>query len=253
MHALLAPALVCGVILLACDRQPASGAQDGALPSSLRPAPNSESWANERRELVVRRAKEQAPARIVFVGDSITQGFEEKNGAAAWQQHMAPLDAVNLGCTGDRTEHVLWRLQQAPLTRLQPEQIVLLIGTNNLGHRTSNAQETLAGVLEVVRTLRAQCPNAILHLHEVFPRDERFSPMRGDVLQVNQALRAFVREENAKAGTAAKLRLHAFGDAFVQPDGSIDKATMPDFLHLSATSYESWAKALAAALRADTK
>lgn len=253
MHALLAPAFACGLSLFAAARAQTPAAPDAALPSSLRPAPNDASWANERRELVVKRAKESSPARIVFVGDSITQGFDEKAGAAAWQQHFAPLGALNLGCSGDRTEHVLWRLQQAPLARLQPEQIVLLIGTNNLGHRTSTAHETLLGVLEVVRTLRTQCPNAILHLHEIFPRDERFSPMRGDVLQVNQALRAFVRDENTKAGGDAKLRLHAIGDAFVQPDGSIAKAAMPDFLHLSPASYETWAKTLAAALRAGAK
>jgi lysophospholipase L1-like esterase len=241
------------VFLLAGGRAQAPAAQAQTSPSSLRPAPNDASWANDRRELVVKRAQESGPARIVFVGDSITQGLEDKAGAAAWRQHLAPLGALNLGCTGDRTEHVLWRLQQAPIARLQPEQIVLLIGTNNLGHRSSTAQETLAGVLEVVRTLRAQCPNAILHLHEVFPRGERFSPMRGDVLQVNQALRAFVREQNAAAGGAAKLRLHAFGDLFVQPDGSIAKAAMPDFLHLSAASYETWAKGLAEALRTGAK
>ncbi len=220
-----------------------------ALPSSLRPGPNAESWAKDRTELCVRRAKEEAPARVVFVGDSITQGFEEDAGQAAWTKYIAPLGALDLGVSGDRTEHVLWRLQQAPLTRLQPEHIVLLIGTNNLGHRTSNAQETLQGVVEVIRTLRTQCPKAMLHVHEIFSRDERFSPMRGDVLQVNQALRAFVREENAKAGEAKKLVLHAFGDAFVQADGSIAKATMPDFLHLSPASYEYWAKELAAVLR----
>ena len=73
--------------------------------------------------------------------------------------------------------------------------------------------------------------------------------MRGDVLQVNQALRAFVRDENGKEQPGAKqLALHAFGDAFVQPDGSIPKTAMPDALHLSAASYETWAMALAAVL-----
>jgi lysophospholipase L1-like esterase len=248
MNAHLVPFFAVCVSLCAASRDELRTQDPKSLPSSLRPCPNAERWANERRELVLQRAREAPPARVVFVGDSITQGFEDR-GKQAWQSDLVPLGVVNLGCTGDRTEHVLWRLQQAPITRLQPEHVVLLLGTNNLGHGTSTAAETLLGIVEVVRTLRSQCRDAVLHLHEIFPRDERFSAMRGDVLQVNQALRAFVRAENARADAAAKLVLHAFGDAFVQPDGTILKATMPDFLHLSPASYEYWAKALAAVLR----
>jgi len=224
--------------------------QDPApLPSSLRPQPNAESWADARRELVLQRAREAAPTRVVFVGDSITQGFDDR-GTAAWREHFAPLGALNLGCTGDRTEHVSWRLQQAPLTRLQPAHVVLLLGTNNLGHGTSTPAETLAGLVAVIGLLRQQCPDAVLHVHEIFPREREFAPRRGDVLQVNQALRAFVRAEHAREpARAARLVLHAIGDAFVGADGRIDEAVMPDALHLSAASYAVWAAALAPALR----
>ncbi len=47
---------------------------------------------------------------LVFVGDSITDGWRG-GGKAIWQKDFAPLKALNLGIGGDRTEHVLWRLQ----------------------------------------------------------------------------------------------------------------------------------------------
>lgn len=220
------------------------------MPVALVPIPNGrDGKPNERTEVVLERARTAAPARVVFVGDSITQGFEGA-GKAAWAKHVEPLGAINLGSSGDRTEHVLWRLQQASLERLQPEHIVLMLGTNNLGHGSSTAAETLAGLVQVVRLLRTQCPAATIHVLEIFPRGEHFSAMRGDVLQVNQALRAFVRTEAAPGGpSAGKLQIHAIGDAFVEPDGAITKATMPDALHLSAASYEIWAQALAVLLQ----
>jgi hypothetical protein len=76
--------------------------------------------------------------------------------------------------------------------------------------------------------------------------------MRGDICQINQALRAFVAAENAKstaAGTRARFASHAIGDLFLRPDGTISKEVMPDFLHLTPAAYETWAQAVVAAIK----
>ncbi|MGA1518297.1 MAG: GDSL-type esterase/lipase family protein [Phycisphaerales bacterium] len=220
-----------------------SPAQDGAPegPTSTTPAPREQAGSIARQDECIRRVRESGPTRVLFVGDSITQSWEGP-GRQVWAEKIAPLGALNLGNSGDRTEHVLWRLEQAPLTRLAPEHIVLLIGTNNLGHGTSNAAETLAGIVEVARTLAAQCPEATIHILEILPRGERFNAMRGDILQINQALRAFVAAENA--GGRARFDTHALGDRFVNPDGSIPRELMPDFLHLTPSGYGIWADAI---------
>lgn len=217
-------------------------AQDGARkPSSLVPAARTDEWAIAREKELIRRAKEEKPAKLVFVGDSITQSWEDP-GKAAWEKHIAPLGAINLGNSGDRTENVLYRLAQAPLTRLEPEHVFLLIGTNNLGHGTSNAAETLAGVQAVADTLAAQCPKATIHIIETFPRGEAFNAMRGDILQINQAMRAWVAQRGAR------FAIHAIGDAFLSPDGTISKDLMPDFLHLTPKAYDMWAQAVVRAV-----
>ena len=236
-------ALLVACVALACGGAGFSPAQDSGKPTSLVPAPRTDEWAIKRQDELLRRARESKPVHVVFVGDSITQSWEDP-GKSAWEKHIAPLGALNLGNSGDRTEHVLWRLAQAPLTRLEPKHVVLLIGTNNLGHGTSNGQDTLAGVQAVASTLAEQCPRATIHVLEIFPRGERFNAMRGDICQINQALRAWVAADAEKNGRTSRLRLHAIGDAFLGADGSIPKEIMPDFLHLTPKGYEMWAEAI---------
>jgi lysophospholipase L1-like esterase len=207
------------------------------------PVPRTDQGILARQTLCLQRAKEAGPTDVVFVGDSITQGWEE-DGKAAWERHFTGFTTMNLGVSGDRTEHVLWRLQEAPLTKAQPKVVVLLIGTNNLGHGSSTAAQTLDGVLAVLRLLRAQAPQAMLLVCETFPRGERINAMRGDILQVNQAVRGQLD---------AKSKALAIGDRWVQKDGTIAKADMPDFLHLSARAYDQWAQALLPEIRAALK
>jgi lysophospholipase L1-like esterase len=217
--------------------------QESTPPTSVVAAPRTDEWAIKREAECIKRAKESAPVHVVFVGDSITQGWED-GGKDAWTKHIAPLGALNLGNSGDRTENVLHRLAQAPLTRLKAKHVVLLIGTNNLGHGTSNAAETLAGMRKVAETLHAQCEGATIHILEIFPRGERFNAMRGDICQINQALRAFVRDDADRNGGKTRYRIDALGDGFLNADGSISKDIMPDALHLSPKGYQMWAEGI---------
>ncbi|MFY9345186.1 MAG: GDSL-type esterase/lipase family protein [Planctomycetota bacterium] len=229
----------------------ALSAQDSGAPPAPATPPNpaitpvarTDAGILPRQDQVLQRAREAPPAALVFVGDSITQGWES-SGKESWERHFVPLGAVNLGVSGDRTEHVLWRLQQAPITRLAPKVIVLLIGTNNLGHGATNAEQTLAGVLAVIALLRAQAPDARILVNEILPRGERINAMRGDILQVNQAVRGQVD---------ANTRCLPVGDRWVRGDGTIGKDVMPDFLHLTKAAYEQWAQALLPEIQAALK
>lgn len=209
-------------------------------PVSVVPVPRTDEGILSRQTEVLRRARETASAKVVFVGDSITQGWEGE-GARVWKESLEPLGALDLGVSGDRTEHVLWRLAQAPLTRLHPRAIVLMIGTNNLGHGASDAAQTLLGVQRVVAVLREQCPEARILVLDIFPRGERFNPMRGDIAQINQVL--------ARLDDGQKLRCLRVGDRFVEDDGSIRREIMPDFVHLTEAGYRIWADAILPHLR----
>jgi len=220
--------------LLSPFQVPPAAKAPPAEPVSVVPAPRTDGGA-ERQAEVLRRVREARSANVVFLGDSITQGFED-GGAQVWKERIAPLGALQIGVSGDRTEHVLWRLAEAPLTPLDPRAIVLMIGTNNLGHGSSNAEQTLLGIRRVVAVLREQCPQASILLVDVFPRGERMNPMRGDIAQINQCL--------ARLDDGAHVRFVRVGDRFVEDDGSIRKETMPDFLHLSEAGYRTWGDAI---------
>jgi lysophospholipase L1-like esterase len=229
-----------------------AAAQDAATaPSSITPVPRDNAGAIARQDECIRRVRESEPTRVLFVGDSITQSWEGP-GREVWKESIAPLGALNLGNSGDRTEHVLWRLKEAPLTRLAPEHVVLLIGTNNLGHGTSTAAETFDGIRAVIMMLQAQCPEATIHIIETFPRGEAMNPMRGDICQINQALGRWVAASNDRfeeSGKGRPLVVHDFGDAFVIEDGRIPRDLMPDFLHLTPKAYEIWAEAIVPAIK----
>jgi lysophospholipase L1-like esterase len=189
--------------------------------------------AGGRQDEVLRRVREaNAPVRVVFLGDSITQGWEDA-GAAAWERDFAPLGALQIGVGGDRTEHVLWRLEKAPLTTLDPRVIVLMIGTNNASTGRDSGELIVRAVRAVVDTLLTQCPRARVIVLDLPPRGQRMNPLRGLVLQVNQAL--------SQVPWNDRVSFLRVGDEFVRGDGSLDEAAMPDFLHFSPAGYERWA------------
>ena len=229
-HARIAAAL--------CAALAAARAGQDPLPATV-PQPRADAWGAARHAEVLALARTCDPRTIVFIGDSITQGWEQE-GRDVWAERIAPIGAVNLGVSGDRTEHVLWRLREAPIGRLEPKLVVIMIGTNNVGHGRDGAAGTLAGVRAVVECLRSQVPGAAVILCAILPRGEQMNPMRGELLQVNQALSRAYPDE----GPSACVRFVDCGDRFIAPDGSIPASLMPDGLHLSAAGYAAWADAL---------
>ena len=228
--AALGAALMCAALAAALS------AEDPPL--STVPQPRADEGGAARQAALLERVRTAAPSPVVFIGDSITEGWEH-DGSALWAARFAPRGALNLGSSGDRTEHVLWRLREAPLGRLDPKAVVIMIGTNNVGHGRDDAARTLAGVRAVVDLVRSQVPKATVILFGIFPRGAQMNPMRGELLQVNQAL------ARTYASDAERVRVVDIGARFIESDGSIPKSLMPDALHLSAAGYAVWADALA--------
>jgi lysophospholipase L1-like esterase len=203
--------------------------------TAIIPVPREERGM-KRTLQVLQRAKDQ-PGKydIAFIGDSITQLWEAA-GTNVWKQFYGRRKCLNLGVRGDRTQHLLWRLEQGQLDGLKPRVAVLLIGTNNSGDDRNTAPEILAGVQAVVAQIRTRLPKTKILLLGIFPRGETFREQRGVLLQVNQAL--------AKLDDGQMIRFLDFGSQLIESDGSIPKAIMPDALHLSERGYQIWAQAM---------
>jgi beta-glucosidase len=214
-----------------CAANTKHGAQEAAAaPAAITPV-SREGVALVRQDEVLRRARTGA-AEVVFIGDSITQGWE--GAPEAWKSLVGERAALNLGVGGDRTEHVLWRLEQAPLTRLSPRAVVLMIGTNNAGR--DRGEDILAGIRAVAALIAQQCPSAQVIVLDIPPRGAGMNDARGKVAQVNQAL--------SRGGWPERVRFVRVGDQFVRPDGSIDPEIMPDALHFSPAGYAMWAASI---------
>ena len=201
-------------------------------------------WAAQRHAQLNERVKQQGgSADVVFVGDSITQGWEGA-GAQVWEEQIAPLHAINLGIGGDRTEHVLWRFDNGNLEGLSPQVAVVMIGTNNFGQANSDSEdEVLDGIVAVVDVLQARLPCTHVLLLDIFPRGETFNNRRGSILQVNQALQGLYEHDE-------RVTFLEIGHRFVEDDGSIDPKIMPDYLHLSEEGYRRWANSIMPAINA---
>jgi hypothetical protein len=91
-------------------------------------------WMKRHNENIAKIKKN--PPQVVFVGDSITH-FWESHGKKTWQDvfEKEPYSAISLGYSGDRTEHVIWRIVEGgELDGYSAKAVVLMIGTNNTGH-----------------------------------------------------------------------------------------------------------------------
>jgi beta-glucosidase len=103
------------------------------------------------------------------IGDSITQGWADEGGRI-WDAYYGRRRAVNLGFNGDRTEHVLWRLDHGEVEGIAPKLAVVMIGTNNTGVRHDPPEETAAGIQAILAILRTRLPGTKILLLDVFPR-----------------------------------------------------------------------------------
>lgn len=212
-----------------------------AAHSADEPTPRTDEGWVKRQELLNQRAAEAGgKAQVIFIGDSITQGWEGA-GREVWEKHYAPLHAVNLGIGGDRTQHVLWRLQNGNLKGLKPKAAVIMIGTNNSNGEDNTVEQIADGVTAIVKHLRQTVPETKILLLGIFPRNENPSPQRGKLAQVNQILQ--------KLDDQQSVFYLDIGHRFLDARGLIPRALMPDFLHLSPAGYAAWAEAIEPLLR----
>jgi beta-glucosidase len=174
---------------------------------------------------------EKGDVDLLFLGDSITQGW---NNNKVWQRHYGPRKAANYGIGGDRTQHVLWRIQNGEIDGISPKLIVLMIGTNNAG--SDSAEDIAAGIKAIVKTLREKLPETKILLLGVFPRGEKPNPLREKLDRVNATV--------SKLDDKPYVTYLDIGKSFLEPDGTLSRTIMPDFLHLSGRGYRIWADAI---------
>ena len=195
-----------------------------------------EKWWRERNSKKVAQAK-VGGVDLVFIGDSITQGWEQ-NGKNVWDQYYAARNPINLGFGGDRTEHVIFRLQDGNnLAKNEPKVAVVMIGTNNTGHSMQDSAEVAGGVERILELLKEKTPATKVLLLGVFPRGrEALDEKRLNNIAINQRIRRF-HDGN-------RVHYVDIGSVFLEDDETLPAHIMPDALHLSPEGYKRWAEAI---------
>ena len=187
-------------------------------------------------EKFVSIAKE-GKAQLVFLGDSITAGWAG-GGKDVWPKAFGAYTPANFGIGGDRTQHVLWRIQNGELDGIKPKAFVIMIGTNNVG---GDSPESIAkGVTAIVETVRTKQPQSKILLLAVFPRGDKPTGKLGAANEKLKQVNAII----AKLDDSKNIFFLDIGPKFPQPEGALTKEIMPDFLHLSAAGYQIWADAI---------
>ncbi|CAG2111127.1 unnamed protein product [Medioppia subpectinata] len=191
------------------------------------PQPRDAGWLQHHERFVNQTLAHMKEEQIVFVGDSITEGWGG-NGKAVWAKYYTPRHTFNYGIGGDRTEHVIYRIQHKEFDGLKPKVTILMIGTNNAA---SNTVEDIAhGVEETVKELLVKMPETKLILLGVFPRAE---PLGAKVKQVNTIIKKLNNDKNV-------FWLDMWS-AYESADGhQKTELYVSDKLHLNEKGYEVW-------------
>lgn len=253
-------------VLVAMGVSPVSPAmaQTAAAFNSTRPAERIEYWQRRLDEIRARmeRPDSLADVRLLFLGDSITDFWTMGDnpwfpgavgGRSVWDETFGGRDpsrlGLNLGISGDRTEHVLYRIQPrsegglGELDRpdLNPDAVVLMIGINNSWDAETPAVDSVvAGVRAVVAAVHARKPDALIVLQSLLPTQEA-ERNAGVVVPVNAALAGFALEPD-QAGHVRYLDLYP---AFLGPDGRQNRALFMDGVHPNEAGYRAWRDRLA--------
>jgi lysophospholipase L1-like esterase len=173
----------------------------------------------------------QGDIDLVFLGDSITDRWP-RVGEWSWLK-LAPYKPANFGIEADCTEHLLWRLEHGELDAISPKVVVLLIGGNNVFYFADETPEwTARGIDKIVTVIQKRSPASKVLLLGIFPRDEKDSRVRRTITAVNREIQ--------RLDDGAHVRFVDIGAQFLDGDGNIPAAIMPDKVHLSAKGYAIW-------------
>ncbi len=176
----------------------------------------------------------------VFMGDSITHAWESK-GKAVFENYFGDQAVLNIATSGDRTENTIWVIDNVNWEKVNARLAMLMIGTNNTGHRPEDKEtpeDTFEGIKVILEKMKEKTPDTKILLLAIFPRgatDEDPRRVRND--KVNALIASLADNE--------RVFFMDINNKLLEPDGkTLSKEIMPDLLHPNAQGYEIWAEAV---------
>jgi lysophospholipase L1-like esterase len=182
-----------------------------------------------RRQAEFAKAAPNDHGAVVFLGDSITQGWK------SLAQDFSDLKVANRGISGDTTRGVLYRLDDDVLS-LEPKAVVILIGTNDVGAGADPA-DIAYNINLMLKQMRKKYPHMPIIVCEVMPSSEKQHRPAATIEALNKLISKEVRGHSHEY-------LCDTWSMFAQPDGDAPQAIFHDLLHPNADGYAKWTAAL---------
>jgi len=172
---------------------------------------------------------------LLMVGDSITHNWENA-GRPIWDNFYADRNALQIGFSGDKTENVIWRLQNGEIDGITPKVAVVMIGTNNT-KQMRPAKATAAGIERVVDEILLRTPDTKVLLLGIFPRG-------ADPTDEKRKRNEEINELIQKLEDERRIWYLDIGDRFLDEEGILHKSIAKDLLHPSEEGYRIWAETM---------
>lgn len=183
-------------------------------------------WSN-RHKHILEKVKTSDP-QLILIGNSITHNLDKPDRKIFWDNYLNELDAVNMGISGDRTENVIWRLQNGLLEGINPKVATLLIGTNNSDgnhYLVINTPEEIAeGIWKICSIIREKLPDTEIVLLGILPYG--YKPNHKD--EIDKACNKIISHFPEKD---SKIHYFDLGHLFLTEEGKVNRKLMPDYLH----------------------
>jgi lysophospholipase L1-like esterase len=210
-------------------------AQSNSLAGACVPATrdNPKNWMSRHEKFVAQASR--GDIDILFLGDSITDNWRSK-GSNVWNEYYAPRHAANFGIGGDRTQHVLWRIENGELDGMHPKVTVLMIGTNN--SKSDSAADIARAIGMILDVIHSKISDTKILLLAIFPRNKP-----ADTPEMLQTIHD-VNEKIAGYDNGGTVRFLDIDAKFLGPDGKVPADIMADFLHPTEKGYKIWVAAM---------
>jgi beta-glucosidase len=165
---------------------------------------------------------------LILVGNSIFHTLDEEDRKIVWEKYLSRYQTVNMGISGDRTENVIWRLQNGALDGINPKLAIILIGTNNTDGNhylnISTPEELEKGIWKICEIIREKLPATKILLLGILPYG--YKPNHRD--EINKETNSLIAEF---PGRDSFILYRDIRNLYLDKDGQVNKDLMPDFLH----------------------
>lgn len=172
------------------------------------------------------------PGKIVFLGNSITEGGN-------WKRLLKDSTIINRGISGDNTFGMLARIDE--VVALKPASLFILIGTNDLSKKIP-VEAIIENIFAIVSQVKAGSPKTKIFVQSIFPVNETVEKFPAQFNNGSNIL--IINDQLSRYGERLRYTYVDVYSKLLDDQGRLHKNYTWDGLHLNATGYQRWVEVL---------